>query len=68
MENYKVGDFGKAVFTPKNNITYKTHRYGRITAIESKVLEFTDNDDNKYIVFKNKFQFEPEDFKPKNII
>jgi hypothetical protein len=65
-ENYKIGDFGKATFIAKKNWPHRTICYGRITAIESKVLEFTDNDDNKYIVFKNKFQFETEEFKPKN--
>lgn len=61
-EKYEVGDFGEAVFIAKKGWKAPTTCYGRIMAIEQKVILFIDNDNNEYIIPKNKFTFEKRDF------
>ena len=66
MNDYAIGQFGKATFICKKGWKAETICYGRITAIESKIVEFTDNDENEYLIPRNKFKFEPEEFKAIN--
>jgi len=62
MNDYKINDFGKATFIAKKGFKYETEYYGIITAIEPKVVEFTDNDGTIYIISKANFKFEVETF------
>lgn len=64
-EKYSIGDFGEAIFIAKKGWKAPTICHGKITAIEPKVVEFTDNDDNVYIIPKSKFTFEKKEFKIK---
>lgn len=65
MNNYKIGDFGHAIFIAKKGWKYPTDCHGRITDMDSKCVAFTDNDDNEYIIERKNFRFEPEVFKVK---
>lgn len=60
---YEVGDFGEATFICKKGWKAPTICYGRIMAIEKNIVQFFDNDDNEYLIPKNKFKFEKKDFK-----
>lgn len=62
MDDYKVGEFGLAVFIAKRGWKAETTCYGRIMAIEKHYVEFKDNDENIYIIHKNKFKFEKKTF------
>jgi hypothetical protein len=63
MNDYKVGDWGKAVFICKKGWKAPTECFGIITDIDLKCVAFTDNDGNEYIIPKNRFTFEKKLFK-----
>lgn len=63
MDEYKIGEFGQATFIAKKNWKAPTVCYGRITDMDSRCIEFTDNDSNVYIIPKNRFAFEKKIFK-----
>jgi hypothetical protein len=65
-EKYELNDFGMATFIAKKGWKAPTICFGRITGIEPKVIEFTDNDDNIYIIPKSRFSFEKKIFKDLN--
>lgn len=62
MDEFKLNDFGEAVFIAKKGWKYPTVCHGIITGIEPKVIEFTDNDGNEYIIPRSKFHFEKKEF------
>jgi hypothetical protein len=61
-EKYEIGQFGEATFIAKTGFKYPIICYGIITGIESKIISFTDNDGNEYLIPKNKFKFEKKVF------
>jgi hypothetical protein len=65
-DKYSVNDWGEACFIAKKGWKAPTTCYGTITAIESKVVEFTDNDGNEYIIPKSRFSFVKKEFKVLN--
>jgi hypothetical protein len=66
MNNYQVGDFGKARFkVNKKGCERFITCYGTIKAIEKKILWFCDNDEIDYLVDRKYFEFEVETFNPK---
>lgn len=66
MNKYSIGDFGRAVFIAKKGWKAPTDCYGRITDMDVKCVEFTDNDENRYIIPKIRFTFEICEFNPKS--
>jgi hypothetical protein len=65
-EKYQVGDFGCAEFVAKKGWKAPTTCYGRIMAIENRIVLFIDNDENEYLIPKSKFKFEKHEFKIKS--
>jgi hypothetical protein len=62
-EKYEIGWFGEATFIAKTGWKHPTTCHGTITAMDKCCIEFTDNDDNVYIIRKSKFQFQKQEFK-----
>ena len=62
-DNLEIGKYGLAHFCPKHN---RIHAYGTITGLESKFVEFTDNEGFQFIVKRKGFEFEECEFKPIN--
>ena len=61
MEDYKVGDYGIAVFTRKKlGMSGRITAYGQIKAIEKRVVLFED-DFIEYIIDKKEFIFEKKE-------
>lgn len=62
-EKYEVGDWGEATFVAKKGFKAPTTCHGRVMAIEKNIIQFIDNDDNEYLIPKNRFNFEKKEFK-----
>lgn len=58
-DNIEIGQYGLAHINMKLN---RIHAYGRITDLDLKYVEFTDNDGYPYIVKRKVFEFERCEF------
>ena len=63
MSKYEIGQFGEATFICKKCWKHPITCHGRIMDIDNKVLLFIDNDENEYIISRDKFKFEKKEFK-----
>jgi hypothetical protein len=62
MNDYQVGDFGKAkIITCKKGFSTCITCFGTIKEVSLKCLLFQDNDDFEYLVSKKDFEFEKHD-------
>jgi hypothetical protein len=62
-EKYEIGSFGEARFIAKKGWKAPTVCHGKITDVDAKCVEFTDNDNNIYIIPKSRFSFVKKEFK-----
>lgn len=64
--NYKVNDFGHAIFVvDKNGFKVPTDCFGNIKMIEDKYILFEDNNETPYLIERVKFTFNVEEITDK---
>jgi hypothetical protein len=60
-DTLEIGQYGEAHFCSKHT---RIHAFGKITDLDLKFVEFTDNDGFPYILKRKGFEFERCEFKP----